>query len=112
MIIPILAVLWGCAGDAPDTGPACQLDSGGGHPTWSNFGEGFFITYCNACHAAESPNRFGAPDEITFDTEEEVQDQAASVHSAVIEAETMPLGGGLPPEDLAQLENYLNCLAD
>lgn len=105
-----LLALAGCGADPADSGPVCVLDSGGGHPTWSNFGEAFFLTYCDACHAAESPNRFGAPEAITFDTEDEVVNQAASIRYAVIDEESMPLGGGLPPEDLAQLDNYLNCL--
>ncbi|MSP55356.1 MAG: hypothetical protein EXR69_07115 [Myxococcales bacterium] len=112
MITAILITVLGCAGEPADTGPACEVDAGGGHPTWSNFGEAFFITYCDACHAAESPNRFGAPDEMTFDTEDEVRSQTPSIRYTVIDAESMPLGGGLPPEDLTQLDNYLNCLGN
>ena len=66
----IVALLLACSGPA-DTASQCVEDSGGGHPTWSNFGEAFFLTYCDACHAADSPNRFDAPLNVTFDTEAE-----------------------------------------
>jgi uncharacterized membrane protein len=93
-----------------DTASTCLLDDGGGHPTWANFGQAFFLTYCDACHAADSPNRFGAPTEVSFDTESQVTTQAARIRRTVIDMELMPLGGGLPLEDLEHLDNYLSCL--
>ncbi len=104
----IVLLLIACAGEV-DSGPGCELDEGGGHPTWSNFGEGFFLTYCQACHAVDSPSRFDAPDSVTFDTEAEVVPLIPLIREVVIDDETMPLGGGLPAEDLEQLGNYLDC---
>lgn len=97
----------GCAGG--DSAASCTLDSGGGHPTWANFGESFFLTYCDACHAADSPNRFGAPLSVTFDSEAELDGQIDAVRRTVLDERSMPLGGGLPDEDLAALDNYLRC---
>lgn len=107
----IVALLLACSGPA-DTASQCVEDSGGGHPTWSNFGEAFFLTYCDACHAADSPNRFDAPLNVTFDTEAEVQAQIGAIRDAVIARQTMPKGGGLPTEDREALQNYIGCLQD
>ncbi len=106
----LVTLLSACTGTVADSGPGCILDTGGGHPTWANFGDPFFLTYCDSCHAETSPNRFGAPDGLYFDTEAEVLTDAAAIRSAVIDNQTMPLGGGLPPEDLATLDNYLSCI--
>ncbi len=106
----ILWLLLACAGAGAESATACVEDSAGGHPTWANFGDSFFITYCNACHSASSPNRFGAPEDRTFDTEDEVAGQSGDIRRTVITEESMPLGGGLPPEDLETLDNYLTCL--
>ena len=43
---------------------------------------------CNGCHAATTPERYGAPELATFDTAEEVWDQRASV--------LLPRAGTLP----------------
>ncbi|HBQ14707.1 MAG: hypothetical protein RLP09_27760 [Sandaracinaceae bacterium] len=45
------------AGGAPDAGPV-ETDSGPGDagipdPTWGNFAESFFATYCTSCHSPE-----------------------------------------------------------
>lgn len=104
-----LCALAGCAGQ--DSAAVCALDSGGGHPTWANFGQAFFLTYCDACHAADSPNRFGAPISVTFDTEAEVDGQLDAIRRTVLDERSMPLGGGLPDDDLAALDNYLTCRA-
>ena len=77
--------------------------------TWKSWGEGFFATYCDACHAADTPNRFGATEGVTFDTLDEVRDQQDRIRVRVIEQETMPLGGGVFEDDLELLDVFLTC---
>ena len=77
--------------------------------TWDNWGCSFFATYCDSCHAASSPNRFGAPEHATFDTLEEVEAWSTVIYLMVLEDETMPLGGGVYEEDLYLLDVFLTC---
>ena len=77
--------------------------------TWDNWGSSFFATYCDSCHAASSPNRFGAPEHATFDTLEEVEAWSTVIYLMVLEDETMPLGGGVYEEDLFLLDVFLTC---
>ncbi len=77
--------------------------------TWENWAEGFFITYCTACHSATSPDRYGAPEGIDFDTEEEVATLSSLIRQTVLEEGSMPYGGGVYDEDLELLAIYLDC---
>jgi hypothetical protein len=110
----LAALLAACASTATDDDSAsaapCVKDPDGAYPTWGTFGRAFFLDYCESCHARSTPQRFGAPATVHFDTEEDVVAQRAAVRRAVIEAGTMPRGGGVPEEDLAALERYLDCL--
>jgi hypothetical protein len=103
-----LFFLVACATEAPSV---CVVDADGWRPTWSNFGEDWFVTWCASCHAATSPQRFGAPEGLIFDTEEQVIDNISLIRTAVLGSKpTMPVGGGLPEVDRAELERYLDCL--
>ena len=77
-----------------------------------DFGEAFFDSYCQSCHAASSPNRFGAPEGVSFDTEAEVSAQLERVQAVVIDGGSMPPGGGVLEADLSELERYLACLGE
>lgn len=105
----LLALLLACA--VEDAAPtACEADTAGAYPTWSSFGEKFLATWCQSCHAAASPNRFGAPATVVFDTEADLVRQRAAVRRAVLEDLTMPLGGGVSDEERAELARYLDCV--
>ena len=95
------------AADDSEARPA-SCDSAPG-VTWDNWGDGFFATYCRACHSANTPARMGAPESINFDTEAEVRAQTDLVRSAVLERESMPVGGGVYEEDLYLLDVLLTC---
>ncbi|MFN7146608.1 MAG: hypothetical protein ACK4YP_22735 [Myxococcota bacterium] len=102
-----MLLLLACAGAPADTAAAetgCVTSA-----TWQNFGDGFFASYCRACHSATTPERYGAPVGIDFDTEEQVRVLESSVRHTVLDAGTMPPGGGLLPDDLALLEAWLDC---
>lgn len=87
--------------------PPPECDSG---PTveWANFADGFFGTYCRACHSVSAPDRHSAPDDVNFDTEEEVLARAEDVTARVADG-TMPPGGGITEEDLVLIARYLEC---
>lgn len=109
--LPLLWVL-GCGGGGADSGAVCPLETDGARPTWANFGEGFFQSYCQPCHAADSPNRFGAPEGTAFGSEAEVIALEARIRARVLEEGTMPPGGGVLEEDLVALAGYLACLEE
>ena len=75
--------------------------------TWDNWGDSFFQTWCQACHSATAPERYGAPEGLDFDTLEQVQDNAALVRWSVLDADRMPLGGGLFDDEAYLLDLFL-----
>lgn len=87
-----------CASDPP-----CPV-------TWDNYAEGFFVGYCETCHAEGSPNRHDAPDAVSFGTEADALRLGAAIRLAVLsDTPTMPPGGGLTPDELALLDDWLSC---
>jgi hypothetical protein len=80
--------------------------------TWETWGDPFFTTWCNSCHASSTPNRFGAPEETTFDSIDEVADWNARIRVRVLDAGNMPLGGGLSDAEESDLDAFLLCIAD
>ena len=91
-----------------DTGPAetVRCDA-----SWDAWASGFFTTYCGACHSQSSPDRYGAPDGIDFDTIEMVQAWSGRIHERVLVDETMPMGGGVPSDALDRLAVWMDCQA-
>ncbi len=103
----ILTLLLACAEpDARDTSSCGAEDR---PVTWDGYTRGFFLTYCAACHSSSATERYGAPEGVDFDTPQQVLDQAERVRARVLEAQTMPLGGGVPAEDLTLLAEWLDC---
>lgn len=102
----------GAAAESPapadDAGPpaACATAPA---VTWDNWGRGFFRTWCGACHSATAQERNGAPESLDLESEARVRALRSSIHRSVLEDHTMPLGGGIPEEDLQLLEVYLSC---
>jgi hypothetical protein len=78
--------------------------------SWQSWGAGFFLTYCNRCHAQASEERHGAPPGVDFDTRELVQAQIPRIRARVLDQGDMPLGGGVSEDDLYLLERYLCAL--
>ena len=76
---------------------------------WNYWAKGFFDTYCRSCHSSATLNRFGAPEQINFDSETEVLSQADEIYSSVVLRQTMPKGGGLEHRHLESLTLYLQC---
>ncbi len=112
----LLVALHACAGidgadSATDTSSAATgLDCAEAYPvTWENWGDGFFLTYCRSCHSSTTSDRQGAPEGLDFDTLGQVRDQAFAIEDSVLIGQRMPVGGGVFPDDLTLLEDYLAC---
>jgi len=100
----LCSILIGCG-----NGSECSEENAEFNITWENWGEGFFISYCNGCHSSDSSNRFGAPENITFDTQKEAQEWLDRIHIRTVQTTDMPPGGGVIEEDLEFLEIWLDC---
>ena len=116
----LLVALAGCGDKDPaaadtDTGtPGTSADTGlcADAPvlTWANFGDGFVTEHCQACHASTSPDRRGAPEDVTFDT----LDQTLAWRDRVLarsagDDPTMPPQGGVDPVEREKVEIWLTC---
>lgn len=76
----LLVVLAACGGDpiGEDTGSTCPpVDP----PTYANFGQAFFTTYCLDCHSQSKlgADRQGAPVTIDFDTRSLVRENTSRI---------------------------------
>ncbi len=93
---------------------ACEAGSDSGVSdcvvTWDGWADGFFTTYCQSCHAAQSPDRHGAPEGSNMESEADIASWADRISVRVLEEGTMPIGGGIPAAELVLLERYLECV--
>ena len=97
-----LVLLAGCAGSGDDsTGVGCARAL-----TWQNFAAGFFASYCTSCHSINAADRHGATVGVDFDTEADID---ASAVQRVLDAGTMPPGGGLTDDDRTLITEWLSC---
>lgn len=91
-----------------DTGDPCE-----GVPlvNYATFGQGFLTANCQGCHASTSPERYGAPEWVVFDT---VQD-AWTWKDRILElvpgkaGARMPPAGGITEDDQQRLRWWLLC---
>lgn len=104
MILLFLACSGGA--DTADTAVAC---ADAPNVTWASFGDGFFATYCRACHSANTAERYGAPDAVNFDTLADVRALKDSVRRTVLDSQSMPVGGGVYDDDAVLLDYFLTC---
>jgi uncharacterized membrane protein len=106
----LLVVLAACD-PAPMTIDQAHCPSQGTTLTYDNFGAQFFASYCNRCHAANAPDRHGAPDAYAFDTLTEIHQRAARIFvNAAGPNTTMPPGPSDPPlDERDQLAEWLAC---
>lgn len=102
----LLVALLGCNG-GEDTDDPC-VDA----PviTWDNYGRDILVEHCQACHATDAQDRYGAPEAVTFDTEEDVVMYADAILArSTGEDPTMPPSGGMDDTDRERLEVWLTC---
>jgi len=114
-ILVLVAWLTGCDKDQDTSTPepvdtgACTEELASYPVSWDNWGQNFFATYCDACHASGTANRYGAPESVTFDTEEEVRNQIVRIHVRTLEDQDMPPAGGILEDELFLLDIFLRC---
>jgi hypothetical protein len=113
-------------GESTTGGPATSDDGGGPASTgaavdpcedsvltWEDFGEPFMSTWCTSCHHSSLPlaHRAKAPCSVNFDRHGDVKFWASRVlDRAVTMAPTpMPPAAIIPWDELALLEQYLEC---
>ncbi|MFT4976408.1 MAG: putative membrane protein [Myxococcota bacterium] len=91
-----------------DTGtPQWCADAPGA--TWASFGEGFLLTHCQGCHASTSADRYGAPDGVHFDSEDEARMWRERLIAVILDNQSMPPAGGLTDEERLLAESWLYC---
>ena len=100
----LFLLMLACASQTPDTGPCAQPTV-----TWDSFGQSFLITHCQGCHASTSPQRYGAPEGISFDTQEQSAELQRSIERTVLDQESMPPAGGLNDDERELLAQWLAC---
>ena len=108
----VLAVL-ACAAPTESGGTAsdsAQLCDDAPYADWNSFGQGFVIENCQACHAAEGDRRQGAPEDVRFDTADDVWNRAEQVlWLAAVDPPSMPPMGGTTESDRVLLRAWLEC---
>jgi len=78
--------------------------------TWANFGQGFITEACQGCHASATPDRYGAPESVTFDTVTQAWNQADRVLArAAGDYPSMPPLGGTSADSRLKLAYWLMC---
>ena len=78
--------------------------------TYNNFGESFMTHSCQGCHASSAPNRFEAPEDISFDDLEAVWEQSDVILAVATGATpTMPPQGGVTELQRTKLIWWLRC---
>lgn len=121
-MIGFFALITACGGEDTLDGHACPTSSSTSSTsssptasttalTYDNFGRDFFDTWCQSCHAAAQTNRNGAPDDIFFDTRDDIYRLRTQIYSqAAGSNSSMPIGPHGPPDsDREKLADWLAC---
>ncbi|MBX2800991.1 MAG: hypothetical protein KTR31_25150 [Myxococcales bacterium] len=100
-------VLGACGGDETTSelcGPSVAAQS------WETFGQGFLTSQCQGCHASAAVDRFGAPEDVAFDTEADALDWADRILARATGPDAdMPPAGGPSEQDRERLRRWLLC---
>ena len=99
----IIWMLLACS-EPNDTAEAC-IDA----PTYDEWTKGFMSSKCQSCHATTARDRYSAPEEIYFDTYEDVFHSRDLIRSSVLDRRSMPPSGGVLEDELTLLEQWLDC---
>ena len=102
IIIGFTSVI-GCGSEVPEW---CAEES---HVTYAEFGEVFLRQHCNGCHGAESDNRHGAPESVSFDSIEAVWTWKDAILRVTTESASMPPAWELDAGDVELLQIWLEC---
>ena len=77
--------------------------------TWETYTQGMLMTHCQGCHASESPTRYGAPEDVSFDDVEDALFWSERIRMRTLEIQDMPPAGGIFSDDLYLLQIWLEC---
>ncbi len=78
--------------------------------TWNSWGRGFLTESCQGCHASTATNRYGAPEEVVFDTVDDAWAWSDRILArAAGENPSMPPAGGVTDDDRTRLSWWLAC---
>ncbi len=88
--------------DCPDGGSALDYQS---------FGKPFFDRWCNDCHSKGSSDRQGAPDDVNFDSRDQIAGQRERIFvRSAADNDSMPPGPDDPPRsEREKLAEWLAC---
>ena len=104
--------MFGCKGQENLDDHSCPSTSSGSNAvTYDNFAKDFFNTYCQSCHGASVTDRNGAPDDIFFDTRDDIWEQREQVFAQAADSNaSMPIGPHGPTDaDRQKLADWLAC---
>jgi uncharacterized membrane protein len=105
----MLLLLLACTGSS-EKGEDSGFCSDAPTVTYETFGKGFLTENCQSCHASTSPNRNDAPEDVTFDTVDEVWALSDRILArAAAEPPTMPPMAGTSEDDRLLLRYWLTC---
>ncbi len=103
----------GCDGGSVDADTAEEVCADAGVVSWENFGDALLGEHCQGCHASTSPNRFGAPETVTFDTHAQaITWKDAILRAATGDVPTMPPAITIGATDRELLWIWLTCYED
>src|SRR5262245_51591923 len=77
-LIATLCLLAACSmrADGAPTGSWCPSTN---QPTYQSFGRNFMTSYCTGCHSSTTSDRFGAPADQNFDTDDDIRERADEI---------------------------------
>lgn len=74
-VVLFLSLIAGCTSSSP-SGATCPESNA---PTYGSFGMDFFTKYCTDCHSANATNRHDAPNDMNFDTIDDIRAHATDI---------------------------------
>ncbi len=112
-----LALSLDCGGHAADGKPTESVCPAQSTLTYANFGQAFFTTYCQRCHASSVTGaaRMGAPADHVFDQVQDIQllsehiDELAAAGPAAVNTAMPPNGPSPTQTERLQLGEWLAC---
>ena len=78
-------------------------------PLYEEWTEGFLRGKCQPCHAVNSPNRYGAPENVYFDSEAASLFWIDAIERTTLSAESMPPSGGVTADEKELLQRWIEC---
>lgn len=108
----VLVLLFGCddqlVGREAPFAVTCERDP---PLTYENFGEGVLDRHCLSCHSTHvrTSLRGGAPDDVNFNTWDEVVFWAPRILARSVDQDTMPPTGTMLPNERDRLGEWLTC---